>query len=520
MSDLVNALLGLGPKLAEHVLLSTAAVALGLAMALPLALWAARSRNVARVALGFASLVQTIPALALLALFFPILLAARAVFGEDLPTLGFLPAWLALGLYALLPILRNAVTALTHVDAEALEAADGIGMTRWQRLRHVEAPLAAPYVMAGIRTASVWTIGAATLATTIGQPSLGDPIFAGLQTQNWALVLAGCIASAALALVADALFGLVERGIATRRPRLAWIGAAVALTGLAAAGFAVARPGSGGSQEAVTIGAKPFSEQYILAHAIGMMLEDAGYRVEYRDGLGSAVVHEAVTSSAIGISIDYTGTVWSNQLGRTDNPGRDAMFDAIVSWEQRTSGTKVLGKLGFENAYGLAMEREKATFGLFTSIADLAERGQGMTIGGDPEWFERPEWHAVTEAYGLHFAAQRTFAPTFMYNALKSGEADVISAYTSDGRIAADDLVVLDDPLEALPSYDAILLVSPRLAEDPALARALGPLIGAIDVETMREANLMVDRDEDKRSVDEAARWLLAEIGVRPAESR
>ncbi|MEN7537978.1 ABC transporter permease/substrate-binding protein [Aurantiacibacter flavus] len=514
MSDLISALLRLGPQLAEHVLLSAAAVALGLAMALPLALWAARSRTVARLALGFASLVQTIPALALLALFFPILLAARAVFGEGLPTLGFLPAWLALGLYALLPILRNAVTALTHVDAEALEAADGIGMTRWQRLRHVEAPLAAPYVMAGIRTASVWTIGAATLATTIGQRSLGDPIFAGLQTQNWALVLAGCIASASLALVADGLLGLVERGIAARRPRLAWIGAALALAGLAAAGFTQVRASGGEGREVVTIGAKSFSEQYILARAIGMMLEDAGYRVDYRDGLGSAVVHEAVTSSAIDISIDYTGTLWANQLGRTDNPGRAAMFDTIVSWEQRTSGTKVLGRLGFENAYGLAMDREKADRAGIATIGDLATGAPGMTIGGDPEWFERPEWHAVREAYDLRFASQRTFAPTFMYNALQSGEADVISAYTSDGRIAANNLLMLEDPREALPNYDAILLVSPRLAEDPALAEALAPLIGAIDVETMRESNLMVDRNEDKRSVDEAARWLLAEIGA------
>ena len=97
MSAIWTTLLGLGDKLAAHVLLSAAAIALGIAVALPLAVWASRSRTVARVALGFASLVQTIPALALLALFFPILLSLRAVFGEDLPTLGFLPALLALG---------------------------------------------------------------------------------------------------------------------------------------------------------------------------------------------------------------------------------------------------------------------------------------------------------------------------------------------------------------------------------------------------------------------------------------
>ena len=145
MSGFWDTLFGLGDKLAAHVLLAASAIALGIAIALPLAVWASRSRAVARLALGFASLVQTIPALALLALFFPILLSLRAVFGDDLPTLGFLPALLALTLYALLPILRNAVTAQTNLDPEVLEAADGVGMSAWQRLRLVEAPLAAPF---------------------------------------------------------------------------------------------------------------------------------------------------------------------------------------------------------------------------------------------------------------------------------------------------------------------------------------------------------------------------------------
>ena len=202
VSGVWTALMGLGGVLAQHVILAACAIGLGIAVALPLAVWASRSQAVSRAALGFASLVQTIPALALLALFFPILLSLRAVFGEDLPTLGFLPALLALALYALLPILRNAVTAQANLDPGVIEAADGVGMNFWQRLRLVEAPLTAPYIMAGIRTAAVWTIGAATLATTIGQPSLGDPIFAGLQTQNWSLVLAGCIASAGLAIIA------------------------------------------------------------------------------------------------------------------------------------------------------------------------------------------------------------------------------------------------------------------------------------------------------------------------------
>ena len=263
-----------------------------------------------------------------------------------------------------------------------------MGMTGWQKLRLVEAPLSAPYVMAGIRTAAVWTIGAATLATTIGQKSLGDPIFAGLQTQNWALVLAGCMASAGLAIIADGLLGLIERGFAQRR-RWTWLGAGLAvLAGVLAA--LVAQFGRDG-EDRIVIGAKSFSEQYILARLIGDRLERSGFDVEYRDGLGSAVVHSALTGGAIDIVVDYTGTLWTNQLNRTDNPGRDAMFERILEWERETNGVRVLGRLGFENAYAFAMRADRARELGIESLADLAFVAPRLTVGGDPEFFERPE---------------------------------------------------------------------------------------------------------------------------------
>ncbi|MEP2735506.1 MAG: ABC transporter permease/substrate-binding protein [Erythrobacter sp.] len=512
MSDFWIALFGLSDQLTAHILLSASAIGLGIAVALPLAVWASRSATVSKFALGFASLVQTIPALALLALFFPILLSLRAVFGEGLPTLGFLPALLALALYALLPILRNAITAQANLDPGVLEAADGVGMTRSQKLRLVEAPLAAPFIMAGIRTAAVWTIGAATLATTIGQTSLGDPIFAGLQTQNWTLVLAGCVASAALALTADALLGLIERGLLMRKPAFSFAGLATVALGIIAALFVQF---GGNKEDRIVVGAKQFSEQYILARLIGGQLEDAGFAVEYRDGLGSAVAHNAMTSNDIDIYVDYTGTIWANQMKRSDNPGRGAMYEEIVRWETETSGAMVLGRLGFENAYAFALREDRAKQLELETLDDLARAAPQLTVGGDPEFFERPEWIAVRDAYSLRFDRERNFAPTFMYNALKSGEADVISAYTSDGRIAADKLTVLRDPKEALPSYDALVMISPESSQNAALVEALKPLVGAIDVEAMREANFAVDREGDgKLSPTDAAKELAEKLGL------
>src|SRR6202030_3122819 len=132
----------------------------------------------------------------------------------------FLPSLLALTLYSMLPILRNATTGILGVDPAAVEAARGVGMTDRQRLFMVELPLAAPVIMAGIRTAAVWTIGTATLSTPVGQTSLGNYIFSGLQTENWVYVLFGCAASAVLALAADQLLGLIEAGARKRSPRL------------------------------------------------------------------------------------------------------------------------------------------------------------------------------------------------------------------------------------------------------------------------------------------------------------
>ena len=511
MNGLWDAVLGLQDQLAAHVLLSAAAIALGISIALPLAVWASRSERVARIALAFASLVQTIPALALLALFFPVLLSLRAIIGEGLPTLGFLPALLALTLYALLPILRNAVTAQANLDPGVIEAAEGVGMNPRQRLMLVEAPLAAPYIMAGIRTAAVWTIGAATLATTIGQKSLGDPIFAGLQTQNWVLVLAGCFMSAALAMIADTLLGMIERGFRERRRRLSIGGLAAVALGVAAA---LASQFGTREGERIVIGAKSFSEQYVLARLIGQRLEDSGFQVEYRDGLGSAIAHSAAATGRVDVYVDYTGTIWANQMKREDNLPREAMYEEIVRWESENTGMRVLGKLGFENAYGLAVTRETASAKGLNSIADLARIAPQMTVGGDPEFFERPEWIAVRDTYGLRFGEKRTFSPTFMYNALRSGEADVIGAYTSDGRIEADKLAVLTDPEGAFPNYDAVLVLSPDAAQNKALVSSLQPLVGAIDVSAMRAANYSVDRETNKLSFDEAARLLAERAGL------
>ncbi len=183
---------------------------------------------------------------------------------------------------------------------------------------------------------------------------------------------------------------------------------------------------------------------------------------------------------------------------------RERTLKEVSDWLKRERGVTLVAALGFENAYALAMKRSEAERLGIRSIADLASHAPSMTIAGDYEFLSRPEWAALRKAYGLNFKAERVMQPEFMYPAA-GREVDVISAYTSDGRIAQFDLVVLTDPKAAIPPYDAVLLFSPKRASDAALAGAMKPLSGAIDVTLMREANLRANQGQSPEVV---ARWM------------
>src|SRR6266700_3226651 len=498
-----EALAHLPDYLGNHVRVSVTALALGLLVSLPLAILS-RHRPIMRGALlGLASIVQTVPGLALLALFYPLLLALASVtlawFGVGFSAFGFLPA-----------VLGNTITGLNGVDAAILEAAQGVGMTPRQSLFMVELPLALPVMMAGIRTAAVWVIGTATLSTPIGQTSLGNYIFAGLQTQNWVFVLFGCLAAAALALAVDQLLALIEIGLRERSRLRAALGG----IGIAALVAATLVPSMARSQSSYIVGAKTFAEQYVLSALIAQRLRAAGLSASSREGLGSNVIFDALASDDIDVYVDYSGTLWANQFHHSDIKPREELLGELRATLAKQNIT-LLGELGFENAYALVMPRQRAEALGIRSITDLTSHVADMSMAADYEFFSRPEWAGLRDAYRLAFRAQRQMQPDFMYAAVASGEVDVIAGYTSDGLIAKYDLVVLDDPKHAIPPYDAMVLLAPRRAGDQALRAALSPLLGKIDIAAMREANLRAAGGDGASSPDAVARWLWEKIGKR-----
>lgn len=191
----------------EHLSLTAIAILLASAVGVPAGVWLTRRPRWEPWVLGFANTVQTIPSLALLGFLIPIPLIGG---------IGPRSAIVALTLYALLPIIRNAYTGVKGVDPAVRESALAMGMTDWQLLRLVELPLAARTILAGLRVATVTAVGVATLAALIGAGGLGHFIFLGLQTVNSGLILLGAAPAALLALLADFLLGLAEKRL-TRR---------------------------------------------------------------------------------------------------------------------------------------------------------------------------------------------------------------------------------------------------------------------------------------------------------------
>ncbi len=156
------------------------------------------------------------------------------------------------------------------------------------------------------------------------------------------------------------------------------------------------------------IGAKNFSEQYILAELIADRLKAAGAGVELKEDLGSSIAYTALKSGEIDVYVDYSGTLWDNILKRNDNPGRQAVLEQLTTQLKARDGVTVLGSLGFENAYALAMRRSEAEQLHITTLDDLAAHAPQLTLGADLEFLSRPEWASVKGAYGLTFKPSRS----------------------------------------------------------------------------------------------------------------
>lgn len=268
----------------------------------------------------------------------------------------------------------------------------------------------------------------------------------------------------------------------------------------------------------ISIGSKRFTEQYILGHIVAELIEkNTPYKVIRKVGLGgTAVCHEALVKGDIQIYVEYTGTGLLAILKREWKPGTspEEVYEIVKSEYKKNWNITWLLPLGFSDTYCLAMRKEHAEALGVKKISDLAPYAAELKFGGTAEFEKRPDGYpGLTKTYGFTFKEYVAMDPGLMYIACREGQVDVISAFSTDARIAAYNLVVLIDDKQFFPPYYACILIrDDLLAKAPELEDLLNQLAGKIDDATMTNLNYQVDIE--KKDPSQVAREFLISIGL------
>jgi osmoprotectant transport system permease protein len=471
--------------LGQHVALVVISTAAAIAVGVPVGIIAARRPRVGAPIAAAASIIQTVPSLALFGFLLPLPLVGGV---------GARTALAALILYALLPVIRTTAAGIRSIDSAILEAADAMGMTSRQRLTKVELPLALPAIMAGVRVSAVVGVGTVTIAAAIGAGGLGEYIYRGLSMVDPTVILAGAVPVAALAMVVDGGLLVIERALSARRP-LSRVARTVAAAAAVIAGAAVVIAATPGP-ERIVVGSKNFTEQVILGELMAQAIERyAALPVDRRLNLGGTFICDrAIQSGDIDLYVEYSGTVRREP--------------SVVLEEVRRlyadSGRSMLMPLGFNNTFAILVRAADARARGLTRLSQLAKYAPDWRAAFGYEFLERPDgFRGLAGVYGLRFREQpRVMDLTLMYRALAEGQVDVAAGDATAGLIAALDLSILEDDRQYFPPYDAVPIVhSSTLLRHPEIGSAIARLSGRVTGDVMRRMNY----DVDARRLDPAA---------------
>jgi osmoprotectant transport system permease protein len=518
-----------GQLLLEHLFLVVIATGAAVAVGVPVGILLTRKPALSKPVLGAANILQTVPSLALFGFLIPIL--GRYGIGQ-------LPAIIALFLYSLLPIIRNTFTGITGVDPAVKEAARGMGMTDWQMLTQVELPLAMSVIIAGIRVATVISVGTATIAAAIGAGGLGTYIFRGLRMNDNALVLAGAAPAAVMALVADFALGWLEKSLVAtgrassgkrvklfgRETSLARIGVVtIVIVASAVALFSLRRSSDGpadskdvapGRSGEVVVGSKDFTEQVILGEMAAQLIEArTGLRVKRQFELGGDLCHRAMIDGNMDCYVEYTGTAFTAILKHDPVSDPRAVYDQVKTEYLTKFGLEWMEPLGFDNTFAILVRGADARRLNLKTISDAAPYAPQWRAGFGQDFISRKDGYpGFTRTYGLRFSTQPLEMDlSLSYRALASGQVDLIAGNSTDGLIDKLDLFQLEDDRLYFPPYEAAPVFRRATVDRfPELAAAMKLLAGRITDAEMRKLNYAVDGE--KRDFREVVREFLGNL--------
>jgi len=493
----------------EHLLLVLVATGAAAVAGIPVGIVLTRRASLAKPVLAVANVLQTIPSLALFGFLIPVL----GSYG-----IGRVPAIIALFLYSLLPIIRNTFTGINGVDPAVREAARGMGMTDWQMLTQVELPLALNVIVAGVRVATVISIGTATIAAAIGAGGLGTYIFRGLRMNDNTLILAGALPAAVMALGADFALGWIERvfspGTAAAGKAKTWAPAGVAAVIVAVAVFSLTSGSLSKSAHSVVVGSKDFTEQVILGEMIAQTIEaKTDLQVERRFELGGDLCHRGLLAGEIDGYVEYTGTAFAAILKHSPISDPREVYDQTKREYESRFNLEWLEQLGFNNTFAILVRGDDARRLRIKTISEAARYAPEWRAGFGQDFMSREDGYpGFARAYGLKFSQPpREMDLSLTYRALAAGQVDLIAGNSTDGLIDKLGLFQLEDDRQYFPPYEAApVFRRETLDRYPGLADAIRSLAGKITNEQMRKLNYAVDGD--KRDVKEVVREFLSAL--------
>lgn len=499
MNNLINTFIAKQDEwliaLVEHVQISLLSLLIAMLIAIPVAIIISKNKKVTEVLLQMTGVLQTIPSLALLGLFIPLM------------GIGTLPAIVTLVIYAVFPILQNTVIGLREIDPSLQEAATAFGMTRWEKLKKFELPLATPVIISGVRTSAVMIIGTATLAALIGAGGLGNFILLGIDRNNSSLILIGAISSAALAILFSFFIKVLEKQRLKRVLTILGIISAILLVSLTKFGMA--------EDKKIVIAGKLGAEPEIIINMYKELIEDNNdIKVEIKPNFGKTTfLYEALKSGDIDIYPEFTGTVTSSLLKNSNIKSNDSkkVYEYARDEILKQDKLVLLEPMKYQNTYAIAIPRKFAEDNNIQNISDLKRVQDKIVAGFTLEFNDREDGKiGLKKLYGLDLKV-KTMEPSLRYQAIASGDINVIDAYSTDSKLRKYNLVVLNDDKHLFPPYQgAPLLRTETLKEYPELESILSKLSGKITEDEMRQMNYEVDV-KGKSAEDVAHDYLLSQ---------
>ena len=471
----------LGVALLQHLQISLVSLLIAMVIAMPLAFWAVKHTRAAEFLLQIASILQTIPSLALLGLLIPLV------------GIGTVPAVIALVVYALLPIFQNTYLGLTEIDPALEEAADAFGMSRLQKLLKVELPLAMPTIISGIRTALVLIIGTATMAALIGAGGLGSFILLGIDRNNTALIVIGAVCSGILAITLSALIKWLEH--ASVKTALGIL--SVSIIFLAGSGIYQAVTSQ---KETIIIAGKLGSEPEILINMYKDLIEqdDPHVQVTLKPNFGKTTfLYSALKNGKIDIYPEFTGTVletFAKSPVKTAGLSEKETYEKAKKLMYEQDKLTLLKPMAYDNTYALAVKTSFKNKNHLKKISDLANITNQLKGGMTLEFIDRGDgFKGIKKLYKIDFPV-KSMEPALRYQAINQNKVNIVDAYSTDSELRQYHLSILKDDKHNFPIYQGAPLMSNDFAnKHPHIVHSLNKLAGRITEKQMQEMNYEVN---------------------------